>query len=63
MATWQSLGTADARDFRAHLMADPEVAGRVDSAALDAAMDSRAHLRALDAIFTRVFGEAGPGSA
>jgi adenylosuccinate lyase len=62
MATWEALGTPGARDFRAHLDADPEVAGRVDPAALDAAMDFSMHTRALDEIFVRVFGEAGPGA-
>jgi adenylosuccinate lyase len=59
MATWSDLDVGGA-NFRTRLNADPEVAGRVPAAALDAAMDSRLHLRALDAIFTRVFGEAGP---
>ena len=60
MATWQSLDAPDAQDFRAHLDADPEVSGRISPAELDAAMDSRLHLRELDSIFARVFGEAGP---
>ncbi len=60
MATWAQLGRPDARGFRDHLAADPEVAGRVDPSALDAAMDPAMHLRALDDIFFRVFGEAGP---
>ena len=60
MATWTKLGTPEGRSFRANLDADPEVAGRVPAAALDAAMDARAHLRALDTIYLRVFGEAGP---
>ena len=62
MATWTKLGTAEGRSFRQNLDADPEVAGRVPAAALDAAMDARAHLRALDVIYCRVFGEAGPPS-
>jgi adenylosuccinate lyase len=60
MATWTQLGQPDARDFRANLAADPEVAGRVAPELLDAAMESRQHLRQLDSIYTRVFGEAGP---
>ena len=60
MATWAELGKPGARDFRAHLEADPEVAGRIPPAALDQAMDPRLHLRELDRIFTRVFGEPGP---
>jgi adenylosuccinate lyase len=55
MATWTRLGHADAQDFRAHLLADPAVAGRVSAAALDAAMDSTLHLQQIDTIFNRVF--------
>ena len=61
MATWTKLGTPDGRSFRANLDADPEVAGRVPAAALDAAMDPALHLRQLDRLFTRVFGAPGPG--
>ena len=57
MATWIKLGKPDAQDFRANLAADPEIAGRVSHAALDAAMDPMRHLRRVDAIFARVFGE------
>jgi adenylosuccinate lyase len=60
MATWTRLGTPEGRSFRENLAADPEVAGRVPSAVLDAAMDPRLHLRALDTIYQRVFGEPGP---
>ena len=63
MATWESLGQPDARGFRAHLEADPDVAGRVAAAELDSAMDPLLHLRATDLVFTRVFGEPGPGGA
>ncbi|MCF3948162.1 adenylosuccinate lyase [Acidiphilium iwatense] len=56
MATWTTLGKTDARSFRDHLMADPEVAGRISPEAIDAAMDSRSHLARVDQIFTRVFG-------
>ncbi len=62
MATWSAIGTPDARDFRAHLDADPELSARVPAAALDAAMDARLHLVQLDALFTRVFGEPGPAA-
>jgi adenylosuccinate lyase len=62
MATWTRLGQPDAKDFRANLAADPEVAGRVAPELLDAAMEPRQHLRQLDSIFTRVFGEAGPAA-
>lgn len=60
MRTWEALGTTAVRSFRANLEADPEVAGRISPAELDQAMDSRRHLEALDHIFMRVFGEAGP---
>ncbi len=62
MATWTKLGAADARSFRENLLADPEVAGRVTAAQIDAAMDSRLHLKQLDVLYTRVFGEPGPAA-
>jgi adenylosuccinate lyase len=55
MATWEGLDHGG-RGFRANLEADPEVAGRISAAALDAAMDPALHLKALDHIFARVFG-------
>ena len=57
MATWEKLGTPEGRSFRANLAADPDVAGRVPAAALDAAMDARLHLAQVDTVFARVFGE------
>ncbi|MBV1834104.1 adenylosuccinate lyase [Novacetimonas pomaceti] len=63
METWTKLGQPDGRTFRENLDADPEVAGRVPAEVLDAAMDSRAHLRQLDHTYRRVFGETGPKSA
>ena len=63
MATWTRLGQPDARSFRQNLEADPEVAGRIAPAELDAAMDAGRHLAALDRSFTRVFGEPGPSSS
>jgi len=60
MATWTKLGTPEERSFRENLLADPEVAGRVTAAQIDAAMDSRVHLAHLDTLYTRVFGEPGP---
>jgi adenylosuccinate lyase len=62
MATWTQLGRPGARDFRENLDADPEVAGRVAPEVLDAAMDAKLHLRQLDAVFVRVFGEPGPAA-
>ena len=55
MATWTALGRPDAKRFRDHLLADPEVAGRIGVDALDAAMDARLHLRRVDEVFERVF--------
>jgi adenylosuccinate lyase len=55
MATWEKLGTPEGRSFRANLLADPEVAGRVAPAELDAAMDPALHLQAVERIFARVF--------
>jgi adenylosuccinate lyase len=56
MATWTRLGNADAADFRANLLADPEVAGRVSAPVIDAAMDPKLHLQQIDVIFDRIFG-------
>ena len=55
MATWTRLGQPDGRDFRANLLADPEVAGRVSEAEIDAAMDPKPHIAQIDAIFRRIF--------
>jgi adenylosuccinate lyase len=60
MATWEGLGSGGGPSFRERLATDPDVAGRVSAQALDAAVDSRAHLKELDRLFTRVFGEPGP---
>jgi adenylosuccinate lyase len=62
MATWSQVGRPGAKNFRDNLAADPVVAGRVPGEVLDAAMDPRPHLRHLDALFTRVFGEPGPAA-
>jgi adenylosuccinate lyase len=59
MATWTRLGTPEGRSFRDNLDADPDVAGRVAPDVLDAAMDARLHMRHLDAVFGRVFGDDG----
>ncbi len=55
MATWAGLGKPDARAFRDHLLADPEVAGRISAAEIDAAMETSRHLAHVNAIFDRVF--------
>jgi adenylosuccinate lyase len=57
MATWENLGTPAGRSFRANLLDDPEVAGRVSEAELDRAMDPALHLKEVDRVFARVFGE------
>jgi adenylosuccinate lyase len=56
MATWTKLGHEDAADFRANLLADPDVAGRISPAVIDAAMDAKLHLAEIDTLFARVFG-------
>lgn len=56
MATWTTLGQPDSKRFRDHLLADPDVAGRIVPAAIDAAMDPQIHLARVDTIFARVFG-------
>ena len=56
MATWEKLGTPGGRSFRDNLADDPEVAGRVPPAVLDAAMDPGIHLQEVEWIFARVFG-------
>ena len=43
--------------FRANLLADPEVAGRISEADLDRAMDPALHLKEVDRVFARVFGD------
>jgi adenylosuccinate lyase len=58
MATWTALGHEDAATFRANLLADPEVAGRVSPETIDAAMDSNLHLKEIDTLFNRVFSQA-----
>ena len=55
MATWEKLD-GGGRVFRENLLADPEVAGRITPAEIDAAMDPAMHLRELDHVFERVFG-------
>jgi adenylosuccinate lyase len=55
MATWTKLGHADALSFRANLLSDPEVAGKIAAEKIDAAMDSKLHLKEIDTLFARVF--------
>ncbi|WP_144184038.1 adenylosuccinate lyase [Elioraea rosea] len=60
MATWTRLGTAEGRSFRENLLADTEVTAHLDPAAIDRAMDPMLHLRHVDAVLARVFGDAEP---
>ena len=63
MATWERLDSPGGRSFRDNLLADPEVAGRISAAAVDAAMDPAMHLRAVDHVFDRVFGPSAATTA
>ena len=63
MASWTTLGKPGHKSFAENLAADPDVAGRLDAAALAQAMATGPHLRQLDHVFRRVFGEAGPSPA
>ncbi len=56
MATWTKLGHEDGRGFRANLLADPDVAGKITGEDLTAAMNPALHLAEIDTIFNRVFG-------
>jgi adenylosuccinate lyase len=55
MATWTKLGQPDAQGFRDNLLADPEVAGRIEASQLDAAMGLDMHLAYVDEVFGRLF--------
>jgi adenylosuccinate lyase len=55
MATWTRLGKEDARSFRANLLDDQEIAGRIPEAVIDAALDPTLHLAQIDTLFERVF--------
>ncbi|MFC3126646.1 adenylosuccinate lyase [Pseudoroseomonas globiformis] len=56
MATWTKLAEPDGRSFRDNLLADAEVSGKLDAAALDAAIDPQRDFRHVETIFSRVFG-------
>lgn len=58
MATWTALGQPEARSFRDNLLADGEVAGKLDAAALDTVIDPQRDFRHVETIFARVFGAA-----
>ncbi|HWX48840.1 MAG TPA: adenylosuccinate lyase [Roseomonas sp.] len=57
MATWTALGDPNGKSFRDNLLADEEVAGRLDAAALDKAIDPQRDFRHVETIFARVFGQ------
>ncbi len=57
MATWERLGTVEGRNFRDNLLGNAAVARLVSPAELDAAMDASMHLKQVDRIFERVFGD------
>ena len=50
-------------DFRALLGGDPEIAERLDAAALDSLFDLDRHFRRVDALFRRVFGDPPAATA
>jgi adenylosuccinate lyase len=55
MATWTRLGSPEGKSFRDNLLADPEVAGKMDATDLDAAIDPQRDFRHVETIFARVF--------
>ena len=57
MGTWTALGTPGGKSFRDNLLADDEVAGKLDAAALDKAIDPQRDFRHVDTIFARVFSQ------
>ncbi len=60
MATWEGLGRPGGGPaFRDGLLADPEVARRLDAAALDAAMDPAKDFAHARATLQRVFAGQG----
>ncbi|HML09219.1 MAG TPA: adenylosuccinate lyase [Stellaceae bacterium] len=57
MAQWNSLGNGDGT-FADLLKADPEITKFLTPAAIDASFDTAYHLKHVDTIFRRVFGDA-----
>jgi adenylosuccinate lyase len=57
METWTRLGTADGKSFRENLDAHPTVAANIAPEVLDAAMNAAQHLKHVDTVFARLFGE------
>jgi len=56
MASWNAQGRAEGR-FADLLKADPEIARYLTPQAIDASFDTAYHLKHVDTIFRRVFGE------
>jgi adenylosuccinate lyase len=56
MAAWQSQGLGAPR-FAELLKGDPEIARYLSAEAIDASFDTAYHLKQVDTIFRRVFGE------
>jgi adenylosuccinate lyase len=52
MKVWQ-----DGKDFLAELLADPEVVGALGETGIRESFDLKYHLKHVDTIFKRVFGE------
>jgi adenylosuccinate lyase len=60
MASWSAAGQGGSR-FADLLKSDPEIARYLTPEAIDASFDTAYHLKHVDTIFRRVFGEkAGP---
>ena len=57
MASWHAQGHGGAR-FADLLKADPEIARYLTAEAIDASFDTAYHLKHVDTIFRRVFGDA-----
>jgi len=56
MATWTKLGKEDAKVFAENLLADPEVAEKMDAPTLAKVMDPARDFTNVETIFGRVFG-------
>jgi adenylosuccinate lyase len=57
MATWEGLDRPGARDFRAALLADAEVAARLGAAGVDAALDATRDFVNVPAILDRALAD------
>jgi adenylosuccinate lyase len=55
MRVWE-----EGADFKAELLADPEVTAALPPAAIERQFDLGYHLKHVDTIFARVFGGTGP---